>query len=151
MTEPAAGPEFARYVSVHAIVADAARAASWYCDVFGAEERTRITLPDGRLIDVQLWLGTSTLVLADEFPEHGVLAPVNPSVVLYLHVEDIDTMWSRALAAGAEVVRPLQDAVWGEREGQITDPFGHRWGLTQHLRDVPAEEKARAVAEAFGM
>jgi PhnB protein len=136
---------------MHAIVADAARAATWYCDVFGAEERGRITLPDGRLIDVQLRLGTSMLVLADEFPEHGALAPVDPSVVLYLHVEDVDAVWSRALAAGAEIVRPLQDAVWGERDGQITDPFGHRWGLTQHLRDVPAEEKSRAVAEAFGM
>jgi PhnB protein len=153
MTEPAARPVFAEYVSVHAIVADADRAASWYHDVFGAEERTRITLPDGRLIDVQLWLGTSMLVLADEFPEHGALAPsptASPSVVLYLHVEDVDLVWSRALAADAEVVRPLQDAVWGEREGQITDPFGHRWGLSQHLRDVSAEEKARAVAEIFG-
>jgi len=70
---------------------------------------------------------------------------------LYLHVGDIDAVWDRALAAGAAVVRELQDAVWGEREGQITDPFGHRWGLTQHLRDVPADEKARAVANAFGM
>jgi PhnB protein len=99
-------------------------------------------------------LGTSTLVIADEFPEHSALAPVpgaSPSAVLYLHVEDIDVVWNRALAGGAEVVRPLQDAVWGERDGQFCDPFGHRWGLTQHLRDVPADEKARAVAEAFGM
>ena len=151
MTESVARPDFVPHVSVHAIVADAASAASWYRDVLGAEERTRITLPDGRLIDVQLWLGSSMLVLADEFPEHGAVAPVTPSVVLYLHVADIDAVWDRALAAGAAVVRELQDAVWGEREGQITDPFGHRWGLTQHLRDVPADEKARAVANAFGM
>ena len=151
VTESAARAGFVPSVSVHAIVADAASAASWYRDVFAAEERSRITLPDGRLIDVQLWLGTSMLVLADEFPEHGALAPRDPSMVLYLHVADIAAVWRRALAAGAEVVRDVQDAVWGEREGQITDPFGHRWGLTQHLRDVPAGEKARAVAEAFGM
>jgi PhnB protein len=119
--------------------------------VFAAEEASRITLPDGRLIDVQLWLGSSMLVLADEFPEHGALAPLNPSVVLYLHVADIDAVWDRALNAGAEVVREVQDAVWGEREGQIMDPFGHRWGITQHLRDVPLDEKALAVAKMFGM
>jgi PhnB protein len=119
--------------------------------VFGAEERTRITLPDGRLIDVQLLLGTSMLVLADEFPEHDAVAPATPSVVLYLHLDDVDTVWAGAIAAGAEVARPLQDMVWGEREGQLIDPFGHKWGLTQHVQEVPHEEKARAVAEMFGM
>jgi len=75
------------------------------------------------LIDVQLWLGFVDARARDEFPEHGALAPLNPSVVLYLHVDDIDAVWDRALNAGAEVVREVQDAPWGEREGQIMDPF----------------------------
>ena len=141
-------------VSVHAIVAGADAAAHWYCDVLGAQEQSRITLPDGRLIDVHLALGPTELVLADEFPQHGALAPtagVAPSAVFYLHVDDVDVVWNRAVAAGAEVVRPLQDAFWGEREGQITDPYGYRLGLTQHLRDVSPDEKAKGAAAQFGM
>jgi PhnB protein len=151
MTDADTRTESLPHLTVHAIVADANRAASWYCEVLGAEERTRIVLPDGRLIDVQLLLGSSMLVLADEFPEHGVVAPTVPSVVLYLHVDDVDAVWARALEAGAEIARPLEDMVWGEREGQLIDPFGHKWGLTQHVRDVPHEEKSRAVAEMLGM
>jgi PhnB protein len=64
--------------------------------------------------------------------------------------DDVDSLWQRALDAGAEVFHPLQDAFWGDRYGQIIDPFGHRWGLAQHLRDVPAEEVRAAAAEAFG-
>ena len=56
----------------------------------------------------------------------------------------------RAVGAGAQVLHPLQDTFWGDRHGQVTDPFGHRWGLAQHVRDVPPEEVARAAAEAFG-
>jgi PhnB protein len=151
MTDAGTRTESDPHLTVHAIVADANRAASWYCEVLGAEERSRITLPDGRLIDVQLELGASMLVLADEFPEHDAVAPAAPSLVLYLHLADVDMVWAGAIAAGAEVVRPLQDMVWGEREGQLIDPFGHKWGLTQHVRDVPHEEKARAVAEMFGV
>ena len=107
MTDTDARTEIRPRLTVHTIVADAGRAASWYCDVLGAEERTRITLPDGRLIDVQLLLGTSMLVLAEEFPEHDAVAPAAPSVVLYLHLDDVDTVWAGAIAAGAEVARPL--------------------------------------------
>ena len=78
MTDTGARTESHSHLTVHAIVADANRAASWYCEILGAEERTRITLPDGRLIDVQLLLGTSMLVLADEFPEHDATAPATP-------------------------------------------------------------------------
>jgi PhnB protein len=83
----------------------------------------------------------------------GVLAP--PSIggtatVLHFSTDDADAVWQRGLDGGVEVRQPLQDVFWGERYGQITDPFGHRWGIAQHLRDVPREELARAVWEAFG-
>ena len=70
--------------------------------------------------------------------------------MLHLATEDVDALWKRAVDAGAEVLHPLQDQFWGDRHGQLTDPYGHRWGLAQHLRDVPPEEVARAAAEAFG-
>lgn len=140
-------------ISVHVIVDDAARAADWYSRVLGAEERGRITLPDGRLIDVELWFGQSRVVLADEFPEHGALSPKTAgcaSAVFYLETDDVDSLWARALENGAEVLRPLADWFTGDRDGQILDPFGHRWGLSQHLRDVPREIVSAAAAEAFG-
>jgi PhnB protein len=62
----------------------------------------------------------------------------------------VDTLWQRALDVGTKVFHPLQDAFWGERHGQLLDPFGHRWDLAQHLRDVPPEEGAREAAKAFG-
>jgi PhnB protein len=139
-------------ITTHIIVAGAARAAQWYTTVLGAEEKSRITLPDGRLLHLELWFGPSVVMVADEFPEHGALSPATTgctSAVLYLQASDVDAVWARALEGGATVVRPLADTYWGEREGQIMDPFGHRWGLTQHVRDVSLEEMSRAAAEVF--
>jgi PhnB protein len=140
-------------ITIHIIVQDAPRAAEWYRTVLGAEERSRITLPDGRLIHLELAFGPSTLMVADEFPEHNALSPKTTGVtsaVFYLQTDDVDELWTRALAGGAEVLRPLADSFWGEREGQIIDPFGHRWGLSQHQRDVPLAEMSQLAAEAFG-
>ena len=142
-----------RVITTHIIVHDAARAAEWYSSVLGAEERSRITLPDGRLIHLELAFGPSLVMVADEFPEHDALSPNTTgctSVVLYLQATDVDALWARALDGGAQILRPLADTFWGEREGQIVDPFGHRWGLSQHIRDVPLDEMSRVAAEVFG-
>ncbi len=140
-------------ITIHIIVPDAARAAEWYATVLGAEERGRIILPDGRLIELELWFGTSRVMLADEFPEHGALSPKTTggtSAVFYLDTTDVNALWARALDHGAEVLRPLADWFTGERDGHIIDPFGHRWGLSQRIRDVPREEVSRGAAEFFG-
>ena len=139
-------------IAVHMVAREAARAAAWYVDVLGAAERGRIAVPDGRYMQIELWFGESQVMLSDEFVELGVVSPVTlegTPVVLHLTVDDVDSVWERALAAGAIVRQPLADQVWGERYGQFTDPFGHRWGLAQHLRDVPREEVERAVARLF--
>jgi len=140
-------------ITAHVVVRDAARAAAWYSTVFGAEERGRLEVPGGKVMQVELRFGDSTVMLADEFPEMGVLSPLGvggTATVLHFSTDDADAVWQRALEGGAEVRQPLQDAFWGERYGQITDPFGHRWGIAQHLRDVSREELERAVSEAFG-
>jgi PhnB protein len=139
-------------ITPHVVVRDAARAVDWYTNVLGAEERLRIPVPDGRLMSVELRFGDSTVMLADEFPEMGIVSPQTLGgtyMALHLMVEDVDGVWQRALDAGAEVFHPLQDSFWGERHGQVIDPFGHRWGLAQHLRDVSHEELVRAVQEMF--
>ena len=104
-------------------------------------------------MSVELRFGDSTVMVADEFPEMGVLSPESVGGTygaLHLATEDVDALWERALGAGAEVFHPLGDTFWGDRFGQIVDPFGHRWGLAQRVREVPHDEVVRAAAEAFG-
>jgi PhnB protein len=139
-------------ITAHIVVSDAAAAADWYKDILGAEERNRIALPGGKLMQVELRFGDSAVMLADEFPEAGVLSPLSvggTATVLHLYTNDVDALWNRAVDAGAHVRQPLQDAFWGERYGQITDPFGHRWGLAQHLREVSLDELEEAAAAMF--
>lgn len=139
-------------ITAHIVVRDAARAAAWYTATLGAEERTRLAVPGGKLMQVELRFGDSTVMLADEFPELGVLSPLSiggTATVLHLRTDDVDALWQRALDGGAEVRQPLGDVFWGERYGQIVDPFGHRWGLAQHVRDVPQRELEDAVAALF--
>lgn len=154
MTESTAkAPEGMHTITPHIVVGDAAAAADWYTHVLGAEERGRIELPGGKLMEVELWFGDSAVMLADEFPELDVLSPVSvggTATVLHLYTNDVDALWKRAVEAGAEVRQPLQDVFWGERYGQITDPFGHRWGLAQHLRTIARQEIAEAAAAMFG-
>jgi PhnB protein len=140
-------------VTPHIVVRDAASAADWYKQILGAQERSRIQVPGGKLMQVELRFGDSTVMLADEFPDAGVLSPLSvggTSTVLHLYTNNVDAIWKRTVDAGAEVRQSLHDAFWGERYGQITDPFGHRWGLAQHLRDVPRQELEQAVAAMFG-
>ena len=140
-------------ITPHLVVSDAARAAAWYAEALGAQERGRIEVPGGKLMQVELDFGGATVMLADEFPDLGVLSPLaigGTATVLHLVVDDVDAVWQRAVDGGAEVRQPLGDAFWGERYGQITDPFGHRWGLAQHVREVSREEIAAAAAALFG-
>jgi uncharacterized glyoxalase superfamily protein PhnB len=139
-------------LTTHMIVDGAAEASAWYATALGAEELSRITLPDGRLIHVELRIGPATFMLADPFPEHGAVAPPPDTelpVVFYLHSDDVDALWQRAVDAGATITRPLADAPWGERDGQLRDPFGYRWGLAQRIRDLSPDELADVVRAAF--
>lgn len=150
--ETQAVPAGTHTITPHIVVRDAARAAAWYTEAFGAEERGRIPVPGGKYLEIELRIGDSTLMIADEFPEMGVLSPLSVGGTygaLHIATADVDALWARAVAAGAEVFQPLQDVFWGERHGQIIDPFGHRWALNQHIRDVPRDEIVRAAAAMF--
>jgi PhnB protein len=140
-------------VTPHIVVRDAGRAAEWYERALGAEIGSRIPVPDGRFMQIELLFGDSPVMVADEFPEWGAVSPLTLGGTygaLTITTDAVDGLWERALAAGAQVHSPLQDAFWGERHGQIIDPFGHRWGLAQHLEDVPQDEVVRRAAELFG-
>jgi PhnB protein len=140
-------------MTAHIVVRGADRAATFYRDAFGAEEIERIPVPDGRLMSVQLRIEQSVLHVADEFTEMGVLAPPSiggTPVTLALEVDDADAVFARAVEAGASVRQPPADMFWGDRHGQVEDPFGHRWNISEHVRDVPHDEIVAAAAELFG-
>ena len=139
-------------ISAHIVVQGAERAGAFYADAFGEREVSRIPTPDGRLMSVVLRIGDSELHLADEFPEMGVLAPPSiggTPVVLALSVDDAEAVFAQATAAGADVRQPLGEMFWGDKHGQVEDPFGHRWNITQHIRDVPHDEVVAAAARMF--
>jgi PhnB protein len=122
-------------VSAHIVVPDADRAADWYAQAFGATPRDRTELPGG-IVTAVLGFGGDDVHIASEFPAGGVLSPLTiggTATVLQLNTDDADTLWSQAIAAGAEVRHELADQSWGERHGQLTDPFGHRWNVAQPL------------------
>jgi PhnB protein len=140
-------------ITAHIIARDAARAADWYAEALGAEIGTRIRVPDGRYMRIELRLGDSQLMIADEFPEMGAVSPQavgGTYGALTVAVEDADAAWQRALEAGAQVFHELEDAFWGERYGQFIDPFGHRWGVAQRLEEVTPEEVERRASVLFG-
>jgi PhnB protein len=141
------------HIEPHIVVPDAAEAAEWYARAFGATEVARVPLPGDRVMTIELRIGDSALHLASEFPQAGILSPRSiggTATVLQIDTDDADALWQHALDAGAEVHHELADQFWGERHGQLTDPYGHRWNVAQHLRDVPPEEIAAAAAQLFG-
>jgi PhnB protein len=136
----------------HICVRGASEAADWYVAALGAEIGRRIPVPGGKFLEIEVRFGDSSVMIADEFPEMGVLSPLalgGTYGAIHIATDDVDTLWARAVGAGAEVFHPLADMFWGERHGQILDPFGHRWGLSQHIRDVPDEEVERSAAALF--
>jgi PhnB protein len=141
------------HVTPHIVAPDADAAAAWYARAFGAQERSRVPLPGGRVMTIELAIGDSTVHVASEFPDAAVLSPLTiggTASALQIQTEDADGLWARAIEAGAEVRHGLADQFWGERHGQLVDPFGHRWNVAQHLRDVSPEDVAAAAADVFG-
>ncbi|MEV4538222.1 VOC family protein [Asanoa sp. NPDC049518] len=139
-------------VDLHLVVDDPEAATAWYQDVFGAEETSRVPLPDGRPLTVELRIGTTVLAVAGEFPERGLRTPAalgGSPAAFHVAVPDVDAAYDRAIAAGATAFEPPHDAFWGDRTAQFLDPSGHRWAVDRHVRDVPAEELAERVAAMF--
>jgi PhnB protein len=132
----------------------AADAIEFYKKAFGATEFMRMAQPDGRIGHAELQLGDSRVMLADEFPEMDFRSPRSMGgspVHIHLYVENVDTVVSRAVAAGAKVVRPVQDQFYGDRSGTVADPYGHVWHVATHTEDVsPEEMRKRAAAQRKG-
>lgn len=146
-------PEGIHTITPHIVIRNAGKAAEWYQQAFGAEVHGQIPVPGGKFMQIELWIGDSAVMIADEFLEAGVLSPQaigGTPVVLHISVENVEALWQSAVNAGAEVLQPLQEQFWGDLYGQLADPFGYRWGLAQHVRDVSSDEINRVAASIFG-
>jgi uncharacterized glyoxalase superfamily protein PhnB len=141
-------PEPYRSVTPHLKIKGAVAAIEFYKQAFGAEELSRIPMPDGRVAHAEIRIGDSVIFLADEMPEYGAFGPSGQGspVSIHLYVEDCDAVFARAQNAGAKATMPLSDMFWGDRYGKLMDPFGHEWSVATHKEDVPPEELARRMA-----
>jgi PhnB protein len=137
-------PEGFRTLTPHLVVKNASQAIEFYKKALGAEVNFTNYLPDGKtVVHAQLKIGNSLVMLADEFPQSKCVSPQTlggTTVILHVYVDDVDSLWKRAISAGGTETMPLMDAFWGDRYGQITDPFGHIWSLATHKEDVTPEE-----------
>jgi PhnB protein len=141
-------PEGMHSVTPHLICAGAADAIEFYKKAFGATEKSRLPGANGKLMHAAIQIGDSTVMLTDEMPEWGALGPKalkGSSVTIHLYVEDVDGFAARAVAAGTKVTMQVADMFWGDRYGQLEDPFGHRWSVATHVRDVGPEEMLEAM------
>jgi PhnB protein len=136
-------------VSPYLCVDGATDAINFYKDVLGATERMRMAGPDGRVGHAELTIGDSVVMLADEYPDMGILGPRafgGTPVTIGVYVDDVDATFERALSAGAKEIRAVQDQFYGDRSGQFEDPYGHRWSVSTHIEDVAPEEMAKRAA-----
>jgi PhnB protein len=142
-------PDGYHTLTPYLIVSGAAKAIDFYKKVFGAAELFRLGGPGGKVGHAELKIGDSIVMLADEFPEMGARGPHSiggSPVKILLYVENVDEIVTKAVAAGATLVRPVEDQFYGDRAGGVEDPFGHYWHVATHKEDVSPEEMERRRA-----
>jgi PhnB protein len=142
-------PEGYQTATPYLIIKDATRAIEFYKKAFGATELMCRADPSGRIGHAEIRIGNSPIMLADEAPEMGYRSPQSlgsSPVSILLYVEDVDAVFSQAVAAGAKVERPVKDQFYGDRSGGVTDPFGHVWHIATHIEDVAPEELRKRAA-----
>lgn len=142
-------PDGYHAVTPYLAIKGAAAAIDFYKRALGATERMRLSQPDGSVGHAELQLGDSCIMLADEFPGmqfHSPLKYGGTPVTLHVYVENCDAVVNQAVAAGAKIVRPVQDQFYGDRSGTIADPYGHVWHISTHIEDLSPEEISKRAA-----
>jgi PhnB protein len=147
-------PEGYHTITPHIVVRDAAGAIEFYKKALGAKQLGGVfQTPDGKVMHAELQIGDSRVMLADEFPGMGTCQSPQTlggtSASLMIYSENVDRLFDQAVGAGATVAMPLANQFWGDRYGQVKDPYGHLWALGQHVEDVAPDEMERRGREAF--
>ena len=144
-------PEGFQSITPSLVVKDGNAAIDLYKKAFGAEEVMRMRSPSGGLMHGEIRIGNSVVMLSDEWPDHGMKAPVrgHNSGGLHLYVADADKAYQRALDAGCQSIMPPSDMFWGDRYGKVLDPFGHEWAFASRYAKLSAKQMEAAAAAAF--
>jgi PhnB protein len=145
-------PESYHSVTPYLSIAGATKAIDFYKRAFGAAELFRLVAPDGTIGHAEIKIGDSAIMLADPCEQGSFQNPQSlggSSVGLHVYVEDVDSMFAQAVAAGAKSVRPVQDQFYGDRTGTLEDPFGHVWFLATHKEDLTPEEIDKRAEALF--
>jgi PhnB protein len=140
-------------VTPYLIISGATEAIDFYQQAFGATELFRMPAPGGKIGHAEIKIGNSPIMLADEFPEMGYQSPRTlggSPVSLMIYVEDVDSVFAQAIAAGGKEQRPVKDQFYGDRSGTLEDPFGHVWHIATHKEDVTPDEMERRMKAAHG-
>jgi PhnB protein len=146
-------PDGFHTITPHLTVRDATRALEFYKQAFGAQVLHVMPAPGGKVMHAAIKIGDSILMLNDEFPEYGgdpaPSATSGSGIALHVYLDNVDAAFDRAVSAGASVKMPLMDQFWGDRYGIVKDPFGHKWSLATHTRDMSPEEMQQEQEKAF--
>ena len=145
-------PDGMHTVTPHLVCAGAADAIEFYKKAFNAVETSRMPAPDGTLMHASIKIGDSTLMLMDENPKFKTLGPKalnGTPITIHLYVENVDAFAAQAAKAGAKVIMPVVDMFWGDRYGVFEDPFGHRWSVATHTRDMSPEQMQQEMQKMF--
>ena len=145
-------PDGYRTATPYLIIKGAAEAIEFYKRAFGATELLRMADAQGRVGHAEIKIGDSVIMLADEHPAMGYRGPRSlggSSVSILLYLADVDSVFERAVRAGAKAQRPVADQFYGDRSGTLEDPFGHVWTVATHVEDVPPEEMQRRAEAAM--
>ena len=148
---PSYKPEGCSTITLHLTVKDASGYIEFLKKAFNATEVSRSPGPDGRLMHATVQIGDSQLMLNDHFPEYGPPIPEgNWPLRINIYVPDADALWAQALAAGCEVVFPLQDQFWGDRYGQVKDEQGFVWAIATRKEHLTPEQREERIRKMFG-
>jgi PhnB protein len=155
MPKPQAIPDRYRRVTPTLVVERGAKALEFYAEVFGATERMRVPGPGGTIAHAEIEIGDSVVMVEDASPFMGTKAPPpvgleGSPTALFIYVEDVDATMEGAEKLGATIERPASDQFYGDRDGHIVDPFGHRWTVATHVEDVEPDEMIRRMNEMMG-
>ena len=143
-------PEGYQSVVPYLAVDDAKKAIEFYKRAFGATERSMMAGPDGLIAHCELQIGDAVIMLADPYPQFTTKPPKQvgaTTVGLFMYVEDVDEAIQTAADAGATITMPAEDQFWGDRFGQVQDPFGHYWQIATRIEDLTPEEVERRGQE----
>jgi len=145
-------PEGMHTITPHITLRNAAQAIEFYKKAFGAEELGRSLTPDGKIMHAAVRIGDSLIMMNDEFPNMGsssAEALGGTNVTLHIQTEDVDSLFDRAVKAGAKPTMPLANQFWGDRYGQVVDPFGQRWSVATRVEQLTPQEIEARAREVF--